>query len=743
MEEKEISLEEQQLKDKEMEDQKEFKISTDLYTRYRNSSRGTWATRCASDRAFKFNAMWSEADEKVNKSRGQTSPTPNELIPTIGLVVAQLTENSPRFYAIGSERSDIKTAGAIADLMAYIWYISEGDDHNKQVATDFEDIGMGCWVAYIDPFADNGNGEIKIINEDPLDIYLSPASRCPFGTDATSILIVKHPEEETVKIMYPQLDLENIAAVEDSSVPTHDRHTHEDQTIGQQTDGSGRKRYRVIDRYTKVKVKRFHVIDPHGDFEGIMTQDDYIKFAEEPAVALTQLGKTTYYIKPNDVEFYFNIIRTYGNVYHMVMNPETRQPELASGVENPPEINPLTLPNSTRKLEVFTKGDLLRQGVLKYNTPFVDRIKRVFTVGDKVVANYLIENDKSALTVIPIVLVMLHHSRNPYPMGDIALVKTLQEMLCKIDNLILTYNQNITNVKLFVQKGGGLKKDLDKTGGDAGFHVYEMDMDVDKVPFVIQLTQMSASFYQQRQNLVLQIQRTIGAYSFQDGDATQAPQTARGTFQVDEMMQRRTASKRRVLESGLNKVGKVISEMIPLVYDQRKVFKIAKPNHIGKEKEVSINNPQYDENGELLQVLNDIISTKFDIRVVSGSMNPVNRVQRREEKLREYEIGILKNPKWYIRDMDYPDVDEIIEGEDALNQAQQLIQQLQEEIKKLQGDAQTQEREIVNMGKRVEVEKFKGELNAVGSDLKANANLAKMRLQDEVKNEKQSKKVEA
>lgn len=735
MEEKEISSEEQQMAEKKSADEKELKISTDLYTQYRNSSRGAWAARCASDRAFKFNAMWSESDQKANDERGQISPTPNELIPTLGLVVAQLTENQPRFYAIGSERSDIKTASAIADLMAYIWYISEGDDHNKQVATDFEDIGMGCWVPYIDPFADNGNGEIKIINEDPLDIYLSPASRCPFGTDATNILIVKHFEEDTLKVMYPQLDLENIAAIEDSNVPTHDRHTHEDQTIGQQTDGTGKKRYRIIDRYTKVKVKRFHVVDPRSDFEGIMTQDDYIKFAEEPAVALTQLGKTTYYIKPNDVEFYFNIIRTYGNIYHMVMNPDTREPELASGVENP--MNPLIIPNSTRKLEVFSKGDLLRQGILKYNTPFVDRVKRVFTVGNKVVANYLIENDKGALTTIPIILVMLHHSRNPYPMGDIALVKTLQEMLCKIDNLILTYNQNITNVKLFVQKGGGLKKDLDKSGGDAGFHVYEMDMDVDRVPFIVQLTQMSSSFYQQRQNLVLQIQRTIGAYSFQDGDATQAPQTAGGTYQVDEMMQRRTASKRRVLESGLNKVGKVISEMIPLVYDQRKIFKIAKPNH--KETEVSINNPQYDENGELLQVINDVISTKFDIRVISGSMSPINRVQRREQKLREYEIGILKNPKWYIRDMDYPDVDEIIEGEDALNQAQQLIQQLQEEIKKLQGDAQTQQREIVNMGKRVEVEKFKSELNNVSSDLKANANLSKMRMQDATKESKKDK----
>lgn len=731
----EIDQEVNQEEQKQAEELKELQISETVYRDYRNSYRGTWATRCASDRAYKFNAMWSETDEKINEARGQVSPIANELIPTIGLVVAQLTENSPRFYAVGTERSDSKTAAAVADLMSYIWYISDGDDHNKQVATDFEDVGMGVWVAYIDPFADNGNGEIKIISEDPLDVYLSPASRSQFGIDSPHKLIVKHISGEALKVMYPQINIDEISPVEDSDVPTHDRHTPLDQTIGQQTEDSARRRYRVIDRYTKVKVKRFHVLDPNTGFEKTMTQDEYIKFAEEPAVIMVQLGKEQYFTKSQDVEFYLNIIRTYGNTYHLMANPETGQPEMMAGVEMQ---SPLTIPNSTRRLEVVTKGDFLRQGILKYNTPYVDRFKRVFSIGDKVIANYIMEIESD-----PIVLVMLHHSRNPYPMGDISLVKSLQDQVNKIDNLIITYNQNITNVKMFVQKGGGLKKDLEKTGGKAGFQVYEMDMDVDRVPFVIQLTQMSAALYQQRQILILQIQRVIGAYSFQDGDASQAPQTAKGTYQIDEMMQRRTAFKRSILESGLNKLGKVISDMIPLVYDQQKVFKIVKPNHGGSDREVELNKPQYNEDGDLLAILNDTSATKYDIRVVPSSMSPVNKIQRREEKMRLYEIGMLKNPKWYIRDMDVDDVDEIIAGEDALRQSEQIIQQMQEQLKQLQGQLQTATRETINAKKQTEVMKFKTDLEATGSNLKAKADLASMRMNDMLKEEKQSNKVEA
>lgn len=717
--------------DSKKEELDELKISEDLYNQYKSNNRGSWASRCADDRAFKMGAMWTTADQKVNDERGQISPIVNELIPTIGLVVAQLTENSPRFTAVGSERSDIKTASAVADLMGYIWYISNGDDHNKQVTTDFEDIGMGCWIAYIDPFADNGNGEIKIMSEDPLDVYLSPASRCPFGSDSISKLIVKHFEGDLIKVMYPQIDLENVRPVEDSDVPQSQRDAPLEQVIGQQNDGNAKRRYRVIDRYTKIKVKRFHVLDPHSDFEKIMTEEEYVKFAEEPAVILTQLGAEKVFTKSHDVEFYFNIIRTYGNTYHLALNPETQQPELVPGVEVP---SPYVIPNSTRKLEVVTKGDLLRQGSLKFNTPLVDRIKRVFSVGDKVVANYVLEIESD-----PIVLVTLHHSRNPYPMGDIALVRSLQEQLNKIDNLIITYNQNITNVKLFVQKGGTLKKDLEKTGGKAGFQVYDMDMDVEKVPFVIQLTQMSAALYQQRENLIRQIQRIIGAYSFQDGDATQAPQTAKGTFQIDEMMQRRTASKRRILESGLNKLGRVVAQMMPLVYDQRKVFRIIKPNHT-KNSETVINDPKYNENGELTEIINNTTASQFDIRVISGSMLPINRFQRREEKMRLYEIGMLKNPEWYIRDMDEPDVEEILESENMIRQAEQMIQQLQQEIKQLKGDLQTAQRGEVEAKKATEVQKFKADLSGVSSDLKSSAHLANMRMQDAVKDSKKSVK---
>ena len=106
--------------------------------------------------------------------------------------------------------------------------------------------------------------------------------------------------------------------------------------------------------------------------------------------------------------------------------------------------------------------------------------------------------------------------------------------------------------------------------------------------------------------------------------------------------------------------------------------------------------------------------------------------------MRLYELGLLKDPEWYIRDMDEPDIDEILEKESMLNQANQMIAQLQQEIKKLQGDLQTSTRETIQANQKVEVEKFKSKLSGATSKIEANVQLAQQRLGDYVKSQKPS-----
>ena len=72
----------------------------------------------------------------------------------------------------------------------------------------------------------------------------------------------------------------------------------------------------------------------------------------------------------------------------------------------------------------------------------------------------------------------------------------------------------------------------------------------------------------------------------------------------------------------------------------------------------------------------------------------------------------------------------VLERIDIIQQLQQQVKQLGEQNKQLQGDLQTRDREAVNLRKKVEVEKFKGELDSVSNKTKAANTLYEKRLDD-------------
>jgi exonuclease VII large subunit len=67
-------------------------------------------------------------------------------------------------------------------------------------------------------------------------------------------------------------------------------------------------------------------------------------------------------------------------------------------------------------------------------------------------------------------------------------------------------------------------------------------------------------------------------------------------------------------------------------------------------------------------------------------------------------------------------------------QMQQYITQLENQVKKLNGDLQTSEREMVSARKRSEVEKFKSELSEISHSTRAKEKEKVMRLDNMIAN---------
>ena len=119
---------------------------------------------------------------------------------------------------------------------------------------------------------------------------------------------------------------------------------------------------------------------------------------------------------------------------------------------------------------------------------------------------------------------------------------------------------------------------------------------------------------------------------------------------------------------------------------------------------------------------------------------PTNMQQRFEQKIRLWELGLMRDPEPILRESGLEDVEEIMQNESKLNEAQQIAQQMDETIKELKGDMQTLQRENVHAEQKVVIEKFKTKLATITSRLEASQLLTQYRQQDELKMNKQIKK---
>jgi len=679
------------------------KLNKTLYEKYSTGQRADYVKAVANDRAY-FNGNQIDKDIKAALDADDKFAIPiNETTPAINQVVSFLTENDPRFAVTARENADVSVATDMSDLLSYIWYASEGNAHLHRGAIDFEVDGMGALMAYLDPSADWGKGEILIANINPLDLYIDPNSKDPTSKDAAHILVSYLMTDEKIKEMYPKVSLEDCEKEIADDYPESDM--DEIDGVSLNTEDTGEDKYRLIDRYSKIKVQRYHIYDPNSQFEAIFDEDEYIEFSREPAVIVTKMGSKTQYItRKIDTMEMIDLARQTGGVYHLVIDPYSQQQQIQKGVEIG---QPNEIPNSTTRLDIVTMRDLLEEGAIIYDTPKIDRVKRVFTIGGKEIYNEIMP-----ISDYPIKTFMLHHNRNPFPKGDVRLVRPLQDQLNKVTELIITYNTNIANVKAFLPKGSGLKKDMEKRGGKPGTEYFEYDPDLGGVPIFVQLTQMSSALYQQRMEIIQQIQRIIGAYSFQDGNISSAPETKGGTLMMDEFGQRRINSKRKFIERALTQLAKVILEMVPYAYTERKIIRVIRPNR--SPKEIVFNDPIEKEKGKI-EIFNDITVGKYDGIVVAGSMLPTNRWAKLEVLERFYQQGILKDPTPILQHADLPDMEEILEREDLIKQYEQLMEQAEQEIKSLKGDLQTANRAEVQSRKKVEVIKTATQLKQIAN----------------------------
>jgi len=193
-----------------------------------------------------------------------------------------------------------------------------------------------------------------------------------------------------------------------------------------------------------------------------------------------------------------------------------------------------------------------------------------------------------------------------------------------------------------------------------------------------------------------------------------APETVRGTAMLAEMGETRGKSKLRDIEGSLTRLGRGVYNLSKGHYTYAKTFRIIQPNNDITEYTVNMYD---DKSQELNAIQNDITIGHYDVRIISGSTLPSNRVAEYNMYLEAFRMNLVDDVE-VLKKTEIFDKEGVLQRKGQMAQLQSMNQQLQEQVKKLSGDLQTSEREAVSSRKRTETEKFKSRLNEIQNDTK-------------------------
>tara|TARA_E500000305_G_scaffold109802_2_gene115780 strand:+ start:1063 stop:3162 length:2100 start_codon:yes stop_codon:yes gene_type:complete len=656
----------------------ETKHLFDLYSQKRR----TWADHAQEDKEFRLGKQWSLEQKETLEARGQAPVVVNRIHPAVETAKALLTANRPGFRVSPREDSDNKVAQVFNSLLEYCWQISQGETVLRQVVDDYYVTGVGYMLCYQDPLKDDGKGEVCFKDIDPLDVYVDPNSRDRLYDDAESIIISRLFTREQAKSMYPMYKkaIKNAASDQKSDMPVTTRDDNDQTTWPEDVMTREDTDYiRGYERYYKIIVDKFRIFETFSGKEYLFNEMEFESYIQRPV-----------WIVNNKPIFRQEVISKLSS--QGMMPRESSIPEL------------------------------IEMGIIKMVKVQVQRVKQCIIMGDKYLYSRELPTEH-----YPLVPFMNLHTRTPYPMSDVRLVKNLQEYINKIRSLVIAHATTSTNAKVLIPEGSVDMKEFEEKWAMPGVGI-AVDFSEGQ-PVTVQPTPLPNELYKNEADAKQDIDHQLGLYELMMGNSGAAPQTYKATVAIDEFGQRKIKSKQADIEGGLRRIAEVAIPMMQQLYKTEKVFRIANPNNTTSK--YMINKKMVDDKTGEINKFNDITIGKYDVIVVTGSTLPTNRYAQLELYMDAYKNGVIDRQE-VLKKTEVFDMEGVMERTDAIGKMEGQIKQQQEELKKLRGDLQTRDREAVALRKKVEVEKFKSNLDKVSNKAQASGTVFEKRLNDAI-----------
>ena len=293
-----------------MEKDSRAKYNEELYRDWRDA-RADWDTEARNDIDFYLGNHFTESESDELSSRNQADIPMDRVSSAIEKFKAVLTSRPPAFTITPREDSDVQVASLWRTVMGYVWQISDGDWQMKQAIQDYATTGMGYLYAYIDSESDFGRGDVRFTYVDPFRVYASPSSRDRWFSDSDGIILSTILTGEQAVNLYPELgdqtdpvtgeeveglihELSEFAYGEEDYPSSQNKNSMKVFTPAEVRDKDyfASKKYQILERFYKIKVPYYRVIDMKSQEETILSQEEYLMFAQENAEAF-EIGAFT------------------------------------------------------------------------------------------------------------------------------------------------------------------------------------------------------------------------------------------------------------------------------------------------------------------------------------------------------------------------------------------------------------------------------------------------------------------
>ena len=691
-----------------MKPEDEAVLSKQLWQLFWSHS-NVWRNQLIEDWDFYLGAQNSQKQAETEKKRQQKTFNADVIYQVVEQAIALLTSNHPRFSATGTEDSDTKIAQIFAYIMQHVWKDNLGNAKLKQTIRDYYVGSVGWQWLYWNPMAEDGNGEFCLDSIDPRRVYVDPASRDFFFRDAAHIIIETFQTAEQMQKNY-NITLEELAQFEKMGEfqIASTRQSEFDSGSGSFVPPGRVDSFQRLDRFSRVKVQMVRVKKDDERYERLFMPETAQKtWADMTCIASKRGEITTYFCHPRNVANIMKLYQQYGQVFHEVDDGQGNI-SIAPGEEGSgsPE-GPQPVPGSTTYLALLSMEELVKMGQVKLDMPYVDRIKHYVSIGNKKLYEEVLPTEH-----YPIVPLIASFDRTPYPVSPVRRVKRSQEFLNAIRQIVVTHAGKVANVKIGYPMGRYKEDKLNEIWADPTKTFIPYDQELSSSGLQVLAPPPLSNFIftleaQERKN----IQERLGLYAIMDGNPSDAPNTYKGTVALDEYGQRRIKSQRDDIEEFLNQLGRVLVDMVPYYYTDTRVIHIVSPND--KPQTITLNGgSKFSDLMEDNQFrIEDITVGKYDITVVSGSTLPSNRWMLLGEYREMYKEGLVDREA-VLKKAEFPDADQIMERMDTIAQLQQQLQSALGQIKQLQGDMQTREREVYHAKMETETTRMKANIKA-------------------------------